>query len=152
MAKGRALVPQPHGGALLPGAGRGPAKGRGGRPTQAYRIRAQKMLEDANALEYLKNVIVGLEGDTIAVKRIVLMEEKVGDQVVKRPVQVTEFQQIPAAVRDRIDAIETLEAAAGYKTRPAAPTPVVQAQYVIFAPAKAKTTTDWLKMHRLGKA
>lgn len=148
MAKGTKLARQPHGGAIRVGGGNPRAKETNGRKDMAYRIRAQKMLEDARALEYLKNVIVGLEGDTIAVKKVVEIEQD-GD---RKAVVVTAFQQIPAAVRDRIDAIETLEAAAGYVTRPAAPAPIVQAQYVVFAPPKAKTTKEWLAMHKLGKA
>lgn len=148
VAKGRQLARQPHGGAIRVGGGNPRAKETAGRKDMAYRIRAQKMLEDAQALEYLKNVITGVEGDTIIAKRIELVEEN-GE---RRRVVVTAFQQIPAKVRDRIEAVQTLEAAAGYVTRPAAPAPVVQAQFVVFAPPKAKTTAEWLKMHKLGRA
>lgn len=152
MAKkpGGELVPQAHGGALRRGNQPGHTAGnhQAGRKDLAYRIRARHMLEEARALEYLKNVITGAEGDYVPVKTI----QVVGKGPDAKPVQVTALQMIPAKVTDRIDAIETLEAAAGYKTRPAAPTPVVQAQFVVLAPPKAKSAADWLKMHKLGRA
>ena len=149
MAKpGTKMARQPHGGAIRVGGGNPNKDIPRGRKDLAYRIRAQHMLEEARALEYLKNVIVGLEGDTVLAKRIEIVEEN-GH---KRPVVVTEYQQIPAKVRDRIEAVQTLEAAAGYVTRPAQPAPVVQHHFVVFAPPKAKSTAEWLKMHKLGKA
>lgn len=132
------LVPQAHSsgktGAILQGGNWG---NKGGGTLKAYRIRAQHLLERAQALERLADIIEGNVFDYVPVNR-----GKEGVDLVA----------VPAKVRDRILATERLEAAAGFSQRPQAPSAVAAAQFVILAPPKAKTTEEWLKMHQLGEA
>lgn len=88
---GRKLVPQPHGGALVPGAGGGPQPGSG-RPPAQFRELARQVIHNRNLLERLGDIADASIGE--------IKHEKVDGVVVKT------YCETP--IREQRGAIETL--------------------------------------------